>query len=155
MNKNIFFYIAIAVGLLTVSACAGNILEDVTSPEETAIKLAKMCVVVDEEASGLKMSAQEAISSWEKEPQFTPLGWEAIDVDESIYFVSFNYRVNNINQVWAFHVIPEGGIVERIELGDDGLDGYRYMTRIIKTSSYPRKELEARLEKVLKRLIFQ
>ncbi len=44
--------------------------------------MAKTCIVVDEEASGLKMSAQEAISLWEKEPEFTPVGWEAIDVDD-------------------------------------------------------------------------
>jgi len=58
-----------------------------------------MCIVVDEEATGLKMSAQEAITLWEKEPEFTPVGWEAIDVDESVYFVTFNYRVNEIKQL--------------------------------------------------------
>lgn len=76
-------------------------------------------------------------------------------MDESIYFVVFNYRVNDINQLWAFHVAPEDGIVEKIELGNDGLDGHRYMSRIISTSSYPREELEAKLKKVFKKLIFQ
>ncbi|MHC4321994.1 MAG: hypothetical protein ACYST3_06940 [Planctomycetota bacterium] len=149
------FYIIIIVGFLSVSACARDIVEEVASPEETAIELAKICIVVDDEASGLNMSAQEAISSWEKEPEFTPVGWEAIDVDESIYFVVFNYRVNDINQLWAFHVVPEDGIVEKIELGSDGLDGNRYMSRIISTSSYPREELEAKLKKDFKKLIFQ
>ncbi len=155
MNKKYYIYIVIMIGFLTVSACARDIVEEVASPEETAIELAKMCIVVDDEANGLKMSAREAISSWEKEPEFTPLGWEAIDVDESIYFVAFNYRVNSINQLWAFHVVPEDGIVERIELGNDGLDGHRYMSRIISTSSYSRKELEAKLKKIFKKLIFQ
>ncbi len=155
MNKKYYIYIVIMVWLFSVSAYARDIVEEVASPEETAIELAKMCIVVDDEASGLKMSALEAISSWEKEPEFTPLGWEAIDVDESIYFVAFNYRVNSINQLWAFHVVPEDGIVERIELGNDGLDGHRYMSRIISTSSYSRKELEAKLKKVFKKLIFQ
>jgi hypothetical protein len=76
-------------------------------------------------------------------------------VDESIYFVVFNYRVNYIDQLWAFHVVPKNGTVEKIELGNDGLDGHRYMPRIISTSSYPREELEAKLKKVFKRLIFQ
>ncbi len=155
MNKKYFFCIVIVVGCLTVTACTRDIVGEVSSPEETAIELAKMCIVVDDEANGLKMSAQEAISTWEKEPEFTPMGWEAIDVDESIYFVAFNYRVNSINQLWAFHVVPEDGIVERIELGNDGLDGHRYMSRIISTSSYSRKELEAKLKKVFKKLIFQ
>jgi hypothetical protein len=155
MHKKYLFYIVIMVGFLSVSACARNIVEEVSSPEKAAIELAKTCIVVNDEASGLKMSAQEAISTWEKEPEFTPVGWEAIDVDESIYFVAFNYRVNYIDQLWAFHVAPEDGIVERIELGDDGLDGDRYMSRIISTSSYPREELEAKLEKVIKMLLFQ
>ena len=155
MNEKYLFYVIIVVGLLTVSACARDIVEEVVSPEESAIELAKMCIVVDDEASGLKMSAQEAISTWEKEPEFTPVGWEAIDVDESIYFVVFNYRVNEINQLWAFHVVPNDGIVEKIELGIDGLDGDRYLSRIIRTSSYPRQELEAKLEKVIKKLLFQ
>ena len=143
------------VWLFSVSACARDIVEEVSSPEETAIELAKTCIVVDDEASGLKMSAQEAILTWEKEPEFTPVGWEAIDVDVSKYFVVFNYRVNDINQLWAFHVVPEEGIVEKIELGNDGLDGNRYMSRIISTSSYPGEELEAKLKKVFKKLIFQ
>ena len=155
MNKKYYIYILIMAGFLSVSACAGDIVEEVSPPEETAIELAKMCIVVDVEASGLKMSAQEAISSWEKEPEFTSVGWEAIDVDESIYFVVFNYRVNYIDQLWAFHVAPEDGTVEKIELGSDGLEGDRYMSRIIRTSSYPRKELEAKLEKVIKKLLFQ
>ena len=155
MNRKYLFYILILVGMLTLSACAMDIVEETVSPEETAIELAKMCIVVDDEASGLKMSAQEAILTWEKEPEFTPVGWEAIDVDVSKYFVVFNYRVNDINQLWAFHVVPEEGIVEKIELGKDGLDGNRYMSRIISTSSYPREELEAKLKKVFKKLIFQ
>ena len=145
----------IMVGLLSVSACARDVVEEVASPEETAIELAKMCIVVDDEASGLRMSAQEAVSLWEKEPEFTPVGWEAIDVDDSIYFVVFNYRVNDINQLWAFHVVLKDSVVEKIELGKDGLDGNRYMSRIISTSSYPREELEAKLKEVFKRLIFQ
>ena len=136
--------------MLTLSACAKDIVEEVSSPEVTAIELAKTCIVVDDEASGLKMSAQEAILTWEKEPEFTPVGWEAIDVDISKYFVVFNYRVNDINQLWAFHVVLEEGIVEKIELGNDGLDGNRYMSRIISTSSYPREELEVKLKKVSK-----
>lgn len=155
MNKKYYIYLVIAVALLTVSACARDIVEEVASPAEMAIELAKECIVVDDEANGLKMNAREAISTWEKEPEFTPVSWEAIEVDKLIYFVVFNYRVNNFNQLWAFHVVPEDGIVEKIELGDDGLDGYRYMSRVISTSSYPRKELEAKLTKVLEKLLFQ
>jgi hypothetical protein len=80
---------------------------------------------------------------------------EAIAVDELIYFVVFNYRVNEINQLWAFHVVLKDGIVEKIELGSDGLDGNLYMSRIISASSYPREKLEAKLKEVFKRLIFQ
>ena len=155
MNKEYYIYIVIMVWLFSVSACARDIVKETVSPEETAIELAKMCIVVDDEASGLKMSAQDAILTWEKEPEFTPVGWEAIDVDVSKYFVVFNYRVNDINQLWAFHVVLEEGIVEKIELGNDGLDGNRYMSRIISTSSYPREELEVKLKKVFKKLIFQ
>ncbi len=72
------------VGFLSVSACARDMVEEVATPAETAIELAIMCIVVDDEANGLKMSAQEAIITWEKEPEFTPVSWEAIDVDESI-----------------------------------------------------------------------
>ncbi len=143
------------VGFLSVSACARDVVEEVATPEESAIELAKTCIVVDEEASGLKMSAQEAITFWEKEPEFTPVGWEAIDVDESTYFVVFNYRVNDLDQLWAFHVVLNDGIVEKIELGSDGLNGNRYMSRIISTSSYPREELEAKMKEVFKRLISQ
>jgi hypothetical protein len=155
MKKKYYIYILIMVGFLGVSACARDVVEEVASPEETAIALAKTCIVVDEEASGLKMSAQEAITLWEKEPQFTPVGWEAIDVDESIYFVVFNYRVNETKQLWAFHVDLKDSIAEKIELGSDGLDGNRYMSRIISTSSYPREELEVKLKEVFKKLIFQ
>jgi len=143
------------VWLFSVSAYARDSVEEVSSSDETAIELAKMCIVVDDEASGLKMSAREAISSWEKEPEFASVSWEAIDVDESIYFVVFNYKVNSINQLWAFHVVLEDGTVEKIELGSDGLEGDRYMSRIIRTSSYPREELEAKLEKVIEKLLFQ
>jgi hypothetical protein len=45
--------------------------------------------------------------------------------------------------------------VEKIELGSDGLDGNRYMSRIISTSSYPGEELEVKVKEVFKRLIFQ
>ena len=155
MKKKNLFYIMIVVGLLTLSACTRDIVEESASPAETAIELAKTCIVVDDKANGLKMNAREAISTWEKEPEFTPVSWEAIEVDKSIYFVIFNYRVNNFNQLWAFHIVPEDGIVEKIELGDDGLDGYRYMSRIIRTSSYSRKELEAKITKVLEKLLFQ
>jgi hypothetical protein len=155
MKKKYLFYILIMVGFLGVSACARDVVEEVASPEETAIALAKTCIVVDEEASGLKMSAQEAITLWEKEPQFTPVGWEAIDVDKSTYFVVFNYRVNETKQLWAFHVVLKDSIAEKIELGSDGLDGNRYMSRIISTSSYPREELEVKLKEVFKKLIFQ
>lgn len=95
------------VVILTLSACARDIVEEVSSPEVSAIELTKTCIVANDGASGLKMSAQEAISLWE------------------------------------------------IELGNDGLDGHRYMSRIISTSSYPWEELEAKLKKVFKRLIFQ
>ncbi len=155
MNRKYFVYIMIVVVSLSVSACARDIVEDTASPEETAIELASMCIVVDDKASGLQMSAREAISTWEKEPKFTPVGWEAIDVDESIYFVVFNYRVDGIDQLWAFHVALKDGTVEKIELGSDGLDGDRYMSRIIRTSSYTREALEAKLEKVIKKLLFQ
>ncbi len=155
MKKNYYIFVVIIVGFLSVSACARDVVEEASSPEEVAIELAKTCIVVDDEAIGQKMSAREAISFWEKEPEFTPVGWEAIDVDESIYFVVFNYRVNEINQLWAFHVVLKDGIVEKIELGRDGLDGHRYMSRIISTSSYPREELEAKLKEVFKKLIFQ
>ncbi len=155
MNKKDLFYIMVMVMVLSLSACTREIVEEAALPEETAIELAKKCIVVDEEATGLKMSAQEAILLWEKEPEFAPVGWKAIDVDESIYFVVFNYRVNEIKQLWAFHVVPNDGTVEKIELGKDGLDGHRYMSRIISTSSYPKKELETKLKKVFKRLIFQ
>jgi len=143
------------VWLFSVSAYARDSVEEAASPDETAIELAKTCIVVDDEASGLKMSAREAISSWEKEPEFASVSWEAIDVDESIYFVVFNYKVNSINQLWAFHVVLKDGTVEKIELGSDGLEGDRYMSRIIRTSSYPREELEAKLEKVIEKLLFQ
>ena len=143
------------VWLFSVSAYARDSVEEAASPDEPAIELAKTCIVVDDEASGLKMSAREAISSWEKEPEFASVSWEAIDVDESIYFVVFNYKVNSINQLWAFHVVLEDGTVEKIELGSDGLEGDRYMSRIIRTSSYPREELEAKLEKVIEKLLFQ
>lgn len=73
MNKKYLFYILIVVGFLTLSACTRDIVKEVSSPEESAIELAKTCIVVDDEASGLKMSAQEAISTWEKEPEFTPV----------------------------------------------------------------------------------
>jgi hypothetical protein len=155
MKKKYLFYIMIMVGVLSISARTRDIAEKVASPEEAAIALAKSGIVVDEEASGLKMSAQGAITLWEKEPEFTPVGWEAIDVDESTYFVVFNYRVNEINQLWAFHVVLKDGIVEKLELGSDGLDGNRYMSRIISTSSYPREELEVKLKEVFKKLIFQ
>ncbi len=145
----------IMVGVLSISACTRDIVEEAASPEEIAIELAKTCIVVDEETTGLKMSAQEAITLWEKEPEFTPVGWEAIDVDESVYFVVFNYRVNEINQIWAFHVALKDGTVEKIELGEDGLDGHRYMSRIISTSSYPREELAVKVKEVFKRLVFQ
>jgi len=143
------------VGFLSISACARDIVEEDASPDKTAIELAKICIVVDDESSGVKMSAQEAISSWENKPEFTPVGWEAIDVDESIYFVVYNYKVNNVKQLWAFHVVLEDGIVEKIELGNDGLDGHRYMSRIISTSSYTREKLQEKLKKVFAKLIFQ
>jgi len=155
MNKKYLFYIMIMVGVLSISACTREIVVEAASPEESAIELAKMCIVVDEEATGLKMSAQEAITLWEKEPEFTPVGWEAIDVDESVYFVTFNYRVNEIKQLWAFHVALKYGTVEKIELGEDGLEGNRYMSRIISTSSYPREELAVKVKEVFKRLVFQ
>jgi len=145
----------IMVGVLSISACTREIVVEAASPEESAIELAKTCIVVDEEATGLKMSAQEAITLWEKEPEFTPVGWEAIDVDESVYFVAFNYRVNEIKQLWAFHVALKDGTVEKIELGEDGLEGNRYMSRIVSTSSYPREELAVKVKEVFKRLIFQ
>ena len=145
----------IMVGVLSISACTREIVVEAASPEESAIELAKTCIVVDEEATGLKMSAQEAITLWEKEPEFTPVGWEAIDVDESVYFVAFNYRVNEIKQLWAFHVALKDGTVEKLELGEDGLEGNRYMSRIISTSSYPREELAVKVKEVFKRLIFQ
>jgi len=155
MNKKYLFYIMIMVGVLSLSACTREIVEEAASPEESAIELAKTCIVVGEEATGLKMNAQEAITLWEKEPEFTPVGWEAIDVDESVYFVVFNYRVNEIRQLWAFHVTPKDGTVEKLELGEDGLDGNRYMSRIISTSSYPREELAVKVKEVFKRLVFQ
>jgi len=155
MNKKYLFYIMIMVGVLSISACTREIVVEAASPEESAIELAKTCIVVDEEATGLKMSAQEAITLWEKEPEFTPVGWEAIDVDESVYFVAFNYRVNEIKQLWAFHVALKDGTVEKIELGEDGLEGNRYMSRIVSTSSYPREELAVKVKEVFKRLIFQ
>ena len=145
----------IMVGVLSISACTREIVVEAASPEESAIELAKTCIVVDEEATGLKMSAQEAITLWEKEPEFTPVGWEAIDVDESVYFVTFNYRVNEIKQLWAFHVALKDGTVEKLELGEDGLEGNRYMSRIISTSSYPREKLPVKVKEVFKRLIFQ
>ncbi len=155
MNKKYLFYIMIMVGILSISACTRDIVEKAASPEESAIKLAKTCIVVDEEATGLKMNAQEAITLWEKEPEFTPVGWETIDVDEAVYFVAFNYRVNGIRQLWAFHVALKDSTVEKLELGDDGLDGNRYMSRIISTSSYPREELAVKVKEVFKRLVFQ
>ncbi len=155
MNKKRYIYILLVFGCLITSACTRNVVEKTYSPDERSIELAKECIVVEDKASGLKLSAEEAILTWEKEPEFTSLGWEAIDVDDSIYFVVYNYRVNNINQLWAFHVILEDKTVERIELGNDGLDGDRYMSRIISTSSYSREELQVKLIKVIERLIFQ
>ncbi len=155
MNKNRYLYFLLVFGCLITSACTSTVVKETDHPEELAIELAKECVVVDDKANGLKMSAREAILTWEKEPEFTPVGWEAIDVDESIFFVVYHYRVNNINQLWAFHVISEDRTVERIELGNDGLDGHRYMSRIISTSSYSREELQVKLKKVFGKLIFQ
>lgn len=155
MNKKYLFCIMMMVVVLSISACARDIVEEAASPEESAIEIAKTCIVVDEEATGLKISVQEAITLWEKEPEFTPVGWEAIDVDDSVYFVVFNYKVNEIRQLWAFHVALKDGTVEKIELGEDGLNGNRYMSRIISTSSYPREELAVKVKEVFKRLIFQ
>jgi len=155
MNKKYLFYIMIMVGVLSISACTRDIVEETASPEESAIELAKTCIVIDEETTGLTMNAQEAITLWEKELEFTPVGWETIDVDESVYFVTFHYRVNDIKQLWAFHVALKDGAVEKIELGEDGLEGNRYMSRIISMSSYPREELAVKVREVLKKLVFQ
>ncbi len=155
MNKKIYLYILLVFGCTVTSACTRDVVNKIYSPEEFAIELAKECIVVEDNVSGLKMSAREAILKWEKEPEFTHVGWEAIDIDESIYFVVYNYRVNNINQLWAFHVISEDKTAERIELGNDGLDGDRYMSRIINSSSYSRGELQVKLKKVIEKLIFQ
>ena len=155
MKINNLKYIAIIIVCLSIFACARNTVEKTIFPDETAIGLAKKCIVVEDKVSGLNMSAEEAILTWEKEPEFTPVGWEAIDVDESIYFVVYHYRVNSIDQLWAFHVILEDKTVDRIELGGDGLDGDRYMSRIISTSSYSREVLQVKLKKVIERLMFQ
>jgi hypothetical protein len=71
------------------------------------------------------------------------------------FFVVFNYRVNEIKQLWAFHVALKYCTVEKLELGEDGLEGNRYISRIISTSSYSREKLAVKVKEVFKRLIFQ
>lgn len=152
---NLCKYIGVIFGCLVITACAGSIVKDNVLPEDLAIELAKKFIVLENKIDGATISVQDAILKWEKEPEFTSVGWEATDVDESTYFVVFKYEVNNIKQLWAFHVVTDENIVERIELGDDGLDGHRYMSRIIRTSSYSRDELQVKLKKVFEELIFQ
>lgn len=152
MNKNYSLYIAIAACLLIAIQVAGVNAEETIPSGEKAIESAKKCVIHFE---GREMTAEEAMATLGEIPGIVSVGWVSVDVSEAEYFVAFKYRLFDINRLWAFHVTSQDNTAEWIEPGEDFLGGDRYISRVISTSTYPKKVLEEKVRKVLEHLMFQ
>ena len=151
MSRNYCVYIVIAAWFLMAFSDIRVVAEETLSPSEKAIELAKTCVI---HVEGKEMSVEEAISALKELPGFSPVDWQAIDVSNGEYFVVFKYTQYNINQLLAFHVVLYNS-VEKIEIGSDGLEGNRYVSRILSTSTYTKDVLQKKIKDVLEQLLFQ
>jgi hypothetical protein len=122
MNIRLFSLVTAVVFLITITNALANTEESI-SPKDKAIELAKKCVMLSGEFRDI--TAQEVINMVnnsvcsEHIKNYIAIGWEAIDVSESIYTVV--YKVRHDNQKWGylFHVAPKDNIAWFVDLGEE------------------------------------
>ncbi len=116
----IIIILALSIFLFPYAANA----EEPISPKDKAIELAKKCVMFSDDEYG-DVTAQEAINmvnisvSNGHIKNYIAIGWEAIDVSESIYTVVYKSTHEGKNAGYLFHVVPKDNIAWFVDLGKE------------------------------------
>ena len=109
-----------------------------------AIELAKKCIMDTDETSGIEISAQEMIEALLKIENTFAEGWKVVDVSESVYAVTFNYRCDYGDRFLLFHVIPKDNIAQSIDTGRTKPDLKKYFTHIKTITTYSKEKLASK-----------
>ena len=170
MKRWLSILIIVCVLLTTSSLMA----EESISPKDKAIELAKKSVYLSYD-DGTRVTAQEYAELNIKGDYIFPIGWEAVDVSETMYCVVFKFLPEGYGgrkdreAAWYFHVVPKDNIAQHIsqifEIKDNGDDNtgeivvtsqfMEYLKRIKKTSTYTVEKISAKLYKLLGRSLYE
>jgi hypothetical protein len=97
--------------------------EESISPKDKAIELAKKCVMFSGEFGDI--TAQEVINMVDNSicrehiKDYIVIGWEAIDVNESLHTVVYKFKYNDKNGSYLFHVVPKDNVAWFVDLGNE------------------------------------
>ncbi len=106
--------------MLEIVSDNGNIPDDSFHyGKDKAIESAKKCVYLSFE-DGSENTAQEYAERSIKGNHIFPIGWDAVDVSETMYFVAFKFLMEYEGRgkgeaAWYFYVVPKDKIVQRLD----------------------------------------
>ncbi len=109
-----------------------------------AIELAKKCIMITYETSGIEISAQEMIEYTLKQEGVFAKGWKVVDVSESVYAVTYGWSCDKGDRFFLFHVIPKDNIAQNIDTTRTKPDMEKYFAHIRTISTYSKEKLDSK-----------
>ncbi len=112
------YLILIVIVLIAFISTRANTEESI-SLKDKAIELAKTSVYLTYD-DGTEVTAQKYAEQCTKENHIFPIGWDAVDVSETMYLVVFKFIMGALQDedkeaAWFFHVIPKDNIAQHLD----------------------------------------
>ena len=158
MDNKYHVYIIVMVGFLIASVGTWANAEDPISPEKKAIEMAKKSIMFHDKQLG-DVTTEEILDNISTRvsngqiKNFNILGWEAVEVSESIYTVVLKSKHDGDNSCYLFHVEVNNNVARYIDLGK-GEDRQiktmaEYVVFVQVLSTYTAEIVSQKLKKIL------
>ena len=138
--------ILIVVVLITLISTRANTEESISSKDK-AIELAKHCLIVSEsEGAGKGYTVEESIKLLSRGGQdVLAIGWNAIDVSESLYTVVFKYRIDGKNTCHLFNVNLKDNVAQFINnrKGEEVIE--KYLDNLMSITTYTKDKFSLKM----------
>ena len=144
MKAKAYLILIVIVSVTFISTQANT--EESVSPKDLAIELAKNSNFIS--LPGKEMTAQEHAELCVEGGSIFPIGWDAVDVSETMYFVVFKFIMKSDKEDreagWYYHVVPKDNIAQQLEL----FKNHKYLDRIVKMSTYSKEKIRSKIYKL-------
>lgn len=153
MKVKAYLILIVVVAITFISTQANT--EESVSPKDKAIELAKNSVFITLK-DGTEMTAQEHAEECTKGNHIFPIGWDAVDVSETMYFVVFKFIMKDLKGEdreagWYYHVVPKDNIAQQLGF----LETHKYLDRITKMSTYNKEKIRSKLYELVGKQFFE